>query len=179
MYDITNRNTFTSVAGWMDSVSEHASPNITMILIGHKADLEDERNVGTQEGQKVGTYPRSQATPSWGWGLTIQSIIMQCLFHSWQSITNACSSKPAPKQEPTVARYCHKCGNPFPCFRPTMSHHYVFHDVAMFPVMEYGNHFLLVGIHSSSSGNQDITGKSMLRESQLVLACYENQLVLA
>ena len=53
MYDITNRNTFNSVAGWMDSVSEHASPNITMILVGHKSDLDDEREVQTQEGQKV------------------------------------------------------------------------------------------------------------------------------
>ena len=97
MYDITNRNTFTSVAGWMDSVSEHASPNITMVLVGHKCDLDDERDVEIQEGQKV--WNKSP------WALT--TFVYDTIFHlfnSWQSTMNACSSSPAPKLEPTVAR---------------------------------------------------------------------------
>ena len=42
-----------NVVGWMDSVAEHASPNIQMAVVGHKCDLEEERSVRTEEGEKV------------------------------------------------------------------------------------------------------------------------------
>ena len=53
LYDITSRYTFTNVLGWMDSIREHASPMIKVALVGHKTDLEEERQVSAEEGQKV------------------------------------------------------------------------------------------------------------------------------
>ena len=42
-----------NVVGWMDSVAEHGSPNIRMAVVGHKCDLEEERSVRMEEGEKV------------------------------------------------------------------------------------------------------------------------------
>ena len=53
VYDISGRNTFTNILSWMDSIREHGSPMIKIALVGHKTDLEDERQVSKEEGQKV------------------------------------------------------------------------------------------------------------------------------
>ena len=53
MYDITSRSSFTNVLSWMDSISEHGSPLIKIALVAHKIDLEDDRQVSVEEGQKV------------------------------------------------------------------------------------------------------------------------------
>jgi len=37
----------------MESVEEHASPTIRILIVGHKVDLQDYRNVSTEEGRKV------------------------------------------------------------------------------------------------------------------------------
>ena len=42
-----------NVVSWMESVSEHGSPNIRMAIVGHKCDLEEDRAVQTDEGKKV------------------------------------------------------------------------------------------------------------------------------
>ena len=49
VYDISGRNTFTNIL----SCREHGSPMIKIALVGHKTDLEDERQVSKEEGQKV------------------------------------------------------------------------------------------------------------------------------
>ena len=38
----------------MDSIREHGSPMIKIALVGHKTDLDSERQVAREEGQKVG-----------------------------------------------------------------------------------------------------------------------------
>ena len=53
LYDISSRTTFTNVLSWMHSIREHGSPHIKIALVGHKTDLEDDRQVSTEEGQKV------------------------------------------------------------------------------------------------------------------------------
>lgn len=53
LYDITSRDTFSNVAGWMESIEEHGSSNICVAVVGHKADLEEERTVTTDEGRKL------------------------------------------------------------------------------------------------------------------------------
>jgi GTPase SAR1 family protein len=53
MYDITSRSSFTNVLSWMESISEHGSPLIKIALVGHKIDLEDDRQVSVEEGQKL------------------------------------------------------------------------------------------------------------------------------
>ena len=54
LYDITSRDTFKSVIGWMESVEEHANSNICIAIVGHKVDLHaEDRVVTTEEGKKV------------------------------------------------------------------------------------------------------------------------------
>ena len=53
VYDVTSRGSFNNIVGWMQSVTEHGSPNIRIAIVGHKCDLGDERSVETHEGQKV------------------------------------------------------------------------------------------------------------------------------
>ena len=55
LYDITSRKSFINILNWMDSIREHGSPIIKIALVGHKIDLEDDRQVTTEEGQKVNT----------------------------------------------------------------------------------------------------------------------------
>ena len=39
MYDITRRETFDHLASWLEDARQHANPNMTIMLIGNKADL--------------------------------------------------------------------------------------------------------------------------------------------
>lgn len=54
MYDVTNKNTFNSIASWLVQIKDKASPNVQVILIGNKIDEIDNREVLTEEGQKLG-----------------------------------------------------------------------------------------------------------------------------
>eukprot|EP00747_Dinoflagellata_sp_TGD_P189749 gnl/TRDRNA2_/TRDRNA2_50475_c0_seq1.p1 gnl/TRDRNA2_/TRDRNA2_50475_c0~~gnl/TRDRNA2_/TRDRNA2_50475_c0_seq1.p1 ORF type:complete len:211 (+),score=43.26 gnl/TRDRNA2_/TRDRNA2_50475_c0_seq1:80-712(+) len=49
VYDITRRDTFTHIAQWLEEARKHANPNIAIVLIGNKADL-DGRQVSYEEG---------------------------------------------------------------------------------------------------------------------------------
>ncbi|KAF0989486.1 hypothetical protein HZS_3431 [Henneguya salminicola] len=51
VYDITRRETFSHLVTWLDDVRQHASPNIVIMLIGNKCDLEDKREVKREEGE--------------------------------------------------------------------------------------------------------------------------------
>ncbi|KAF1743022.1 hypothetical protein MXB_5238, partial [Myxobolus squamalis] len=52
VYDITSRSTFNSVTTWLQSCRPLVQPNTVIILIGNKADLENNRDVSCEEGQK-------------------------------------------------------------------------------------------------------------------------------
>eukprot|EP00020_Sapocribrum_chincoteaguense_P006924 CAMPEP_0170739474 /NCGR_PEP_ID=MMETSP0437-20130122/5183_1 /TAXON_ID=0 /ORGANISM="Sexangularia sp." /LENGTH=216 /DNA_ID=CAMNT_0011077937 /DNA_START=60 /DNA_END=710 /DNA_ORIENTATION=- len=52
VYDITRRDTFTHLESWLADARQHASPNMTVILIGNKADLESRRVVSREEGER-------------------------------------------------------------------------------------------------------------------------------
>ena len=45
VYDITNRESYDNVWTWINSLSEHADPNIVKVLVGNKIDLADKRSV--------------------------------------------------------------------------------------------------------------------------------------
>jgi small GTP-binding protein len=50
-YDITNRETFDKLNGWLELVKEHASTNVIIYVVGTKLDLElKHRVVGKDEG---------------------------------------------------------------------------------------------------------------------------------
>jgi len=51
-YDITRRETFEHVSDWLDDCRKYSNPNIIIMLVGNKSDLEAKRQVTTDEGAK-------------------------------------------------------------------------------------------------------------------------------
>ena len=52
-YDITNQLSFANVKTWLESIYQHADPNIVKILVGNKIDLEEDRRVSTEEARAL------------------------------------------------------------------------------------------------------------------------------
>jgi len=52
VYDVTNRKSFENIQNWYDE-TKNASPSISLILVGNKIDLENERVVTPQEGEDL------------------------------------------------------------------------------------------------------------------------------
>ena len=52
VYDITRRETFEHLASWLEDARQHANPNMTIMLIGNKSDLNHRRAVSTEEGEQ-------------------------------------------------------------------------------------------------------------------------------
>jgi len=51
VYDITRKESFDNVTKWAEQLKASADKNLTIIIIGNKIDLEDQRQVKTEEGQ--------------------------------------------------------------------------------------------------------------------------------
>ncbi|KAI3867271.1 hypothetical protein MKW98_001705 [Papaver atlanticum] len=49
VYDITKRQSFDNIARWVDELLTHADKSIVIMLIGNKADLNDRREVPTED----------------------------------------------------------------------------------------------------------------------------------
>lgn len=49
VYDISNRTSFEHLERWLGELKDHADPNIVVMLVGNKSDLEDRRKVGQDE----------------------------------------------------------------------------------------------------------------------------------
>ena len=52
VYDITRKNTFETVNKWVSDITTAADKKITLILIGNKNDLEDQRQVTKEVGEE-------------------------------------------------------------------------------------------------------------------------------
>ena len=52
VYDITRKNTFDSISRWVSDITATADKKITLILIGNKSDLEDQRQVTKEQGEE-------------------------------------------------------------------------------------------------------------------------------
>ena len=52
MYDITRRDTFNHLTRWLEEARQNGNPNMQIMLIGNKADLEAKRCVSTEEGER-------------------------------------------------------------------------------------------------------------------------------
>ncbi|KAF8402174.1 hypothetical protein HHK36_013126 [Tetracentron sinense] len=50
VYDITNRPSFEQVPRWLHDLRLYAHPNIVVMLVGNKSDLEETRSVPTESG---------------------------------------------------------------------------------------------------------------------------------
>ncbi|MHA2282521.1 MAG: Rab family GTPase [Promethearchaeota archaeon] len=59
-FDLTNRESFENVRKWYDIINEVALPNIILILVGNKVDLNNERQISMEEGiglaKELGIY---------------------------------------------------------------------------------------------------------------------------
>jgi len=52
VYDITRRETFEHLTEWLEDCRKYSNPNIVIMLIGNKSDLEEKRAVAREEGEK-------------------------------------------------------------------------------------------------------------------------------
>eukprot|EP00826_Nyctotherus_ovalis_P020111 TRINITY_DN1628_c0_g1_i9.p1 TRINITY_DN1628_c0_g1~~TRINITY_DN1628_c0_g1_i9.p1 ORF type:complete len:158 (-),score=42.75 TRINITY_DN1628_c0_g1_i9:107-580(-) len=53
VYDITNRESFEATSYWVKEVNEITNKNVVIALVGNKLDLESERAVQKEEGEKL------------------------------------------------------------------------------------------------------------------------------
>mmetsp|Transcript_14167 Transcript_14167/g.10216 ORF Transcript_14167/g.10216 Transcript_14167/m.10216 type:complete len:201 (+) Transcript_14167:39-641(+) len=52
VYDITRRDTFNHLTRWLEEVRQNGNPDMTIMLIGNKCDLDGRRQVSTEEGDR-------------------------------------------------------------------------------------------------------------------------------
>lgn len=52
VYDITRKETFDSVDHWISDLNSSGDKNMTILLVGNKCDLEDQRQVSKDSGQQ-------------------------------------------------------------------------------------------------------------------------------
>ena len=52
VYDITNRTSFMNTSKWVDDVRGERGNDVIIVLVGNKTDLNDKREVTTEEGEK-------------------------------------------------------------------------------------------------------------------------------
>jgi Ras-related protein Rab-2A len=52
VYDITRRETFNHLTRWLEEARQNSNPNMVIMLIGNKSDLEHRRQVTREEGEK-------------------------------------------------------------------------------------------------------------------------------
>lgn len=52
VFDITNRSSFMNTAKWIDDVRAERGNDVIIVLVGNKTDLNDKRQVTTEEGEK-------------------------------------------------------------------------------------------------------------------------------
>ena len=53
VYDISEHSTFENIGMWMESITEEKGDKLPIVLVGNKADLNDERQVTYEEGKKL------------------------------------------------------------------------------------------------------------------------------
>jgi len=51
VYSVTDRISFEHLEKWLEELTNHADPGILVMLVGNKADLQNDRKVTTQEGK--------------------------------------------------------------------------------------------------------------------------------
>ncbi|KAK7205490.1 ras family-domain-containing protein [Myxozyma melibiosi] len=52
VYDVTNRNSFINTSKWIDDVRAERGNDVIIVLVGNKTDLNDKRQVTTEDGEK-------------------------------------------------------------------------------------------------------------------------------
>ena len=52
-YDITNEKSFDSITNWIRNIEENAPTDVERMLVGNKCDMNDDRKVSKERGEKV------------------------------------------------------------------------------------------------------------------------------
>ena len=52
IYAIDNKESFNHVENWLNDLKSQASPDVRIFLVGNKADLEEDRKISKEEGEK-------------------------------------------------------------------------------------------------------------------------------
>eukprot|EP01114_Cavostelium_apophysatum_P021967 TRINITY_DN780_c0_g1_i1.p1 TRINITY_DN780_c0_g1~~TRINITY_DN780_c0_g1_i1.p1 ORF type:complete len:207 (+),score=50.48 TRINITY_DN780_c0_g1_i1:146-766(+) len=52
VYDITRRETYDHLTEWLEDCRKYSNPNMVIMLIGNKCDLEEKRAVSREEGER-------------------------------------------------------------------------------------------------------------------------------
>jgi len=52
VYDVTSRTSFQNTAKWVDDVRAERGNDVIIVLVGNKTDLNDKRQVTTEEGER-------------------------------------------------------------------------------------------------------------------------------
>ena len=52
VYAIDNKESFTHVENWLNDLKSQANPDVRIFLVGNKADLEEDRKINKEEGEK-------------------------------------------------------------------------------------------------------------------------------
>ena len=52
VYDITDRESFNNVSTWVDECRKYGPSTISLVLVGNKIDLEDNRKIAFEEGEE-------------------------------------------------------------------------------------------------------------------------------
>ncbi|KAK9450625.1 ras family-domain-containing protein [Limtongia smithiae] len=52
VYDVTNRDSFVNTTKWIDDVRAERGNDVIIVLVGNKTDLNDKRQVTTEEGER-------------------------------------------------------------------------------------------------------------------------------
>ncbi len=52
VYDITKKETFENINKWVPELKQNGDKDVTIVLVGNKIDLEDERKISTEEGKR-------------------------------------------------------------------------------------------------------------------------------
>ena len=53
VYDITDRQSFKDIENWLAEVDKFGNENVVKLLVGNKSDLENSRQVKTEEGKEL------------------------------------------------------------------------------------------------------------------------------
>jgi GTPase SAR1 family protein len=53
---VTDKESYKAVDNWMSEVEKHASDNVSRIIVGNKCDLEESRQVSTDEGKELAEH---------------------------------------------------------------------------------------------------------------------------
>lgn len=102
VYDITNRQSFLDLPEWIESFTQVAGPETIIAVAGNKADLEEQRQVNTEEAQEwAGKFSYLFAETSAKTGSGISQLFMQLATNlfKFQSSKHKNQSIMKPKQQ--------------------------------------------------------------------------------